>query len=777
VVVGAGGNILGCRYLGGGGTDVAYGVAIDTADRVYVTGGTNSGGLGKFPVFPTTGSAFRNYLKGDTDAFITRLNNVGENIVYSTYLGGTKIDVGTAIDVDSNFYPYITGYTSSSDPNPNNLFPIFPTNVFQPTFGGGTASGPWDAFITKMKPDLSAMNYSTFLGGLYDEKAYGIAVDSNGTAFVTGYTNSENFPITFNCTTQPVKGEGFLVPDAFITQMNQNGTGLLFSTYLGGTYYDEGSAIAITDDGLNITVTGYTESINFPVVNAYQPNLAGFPAVRFTDAFVTKIVKVPPVANFTSIPYPATGCTPLTVYFTDTSTNNPTSWFWDFGDNSTDNTSTEQNPNHTYVNPKVNAAMNFTVNLTACNCDGCNTTSMINFTRVCPQPFADFNATNTTGCLNLGNNTIQFNVTYIKGGVKIGPAKVWNWSWGDGTYNLTNFSLVNFTHTYTTVGNFTVSLTYENSCCNNTTTKVEYIDIRDEPVADFYAIPTSGLIPLDVQFFDNSSGRPSSWYWMFGAQQGTSTEQNPEHTYSTKGAYTVRLQACNFCGCDWQNNTSYIKAGVPNLTFSPGILVVPTNDTTPITLKLQVAEYGLSGYDLNVFWDDSVHGDITAVQFPPWATNTSYTPLPNYFVQIQAVDLINQVNPGAMNITLATFNLTGNISTFQSTINFNVTPNQLDDDDGNPIFTNTIPANITVVRLLPFPGKTLPPTDPDGNQLYWDVNGNGNIDFDDVVTYFQNMQWIRDNQYRPFFNYNGNLEVAPNYGIDFADLIMLFNKV
>jgi PKD repeat protein len=130
-----------------------------------------------------------------------------------------------------------------------------------------------------------------------------------------------------------------------------------------------------------------------------------------------------------------------------------------------------------------------------------------------------------------------------------------------------------------------------------------------------------------------------------------------------------------------------------------------------------------------------------------------------------------------MNITLATFNLTGNISTFQSTINFNVTPNQLDDDDGNPIFTNTIPANITVVRLLPFPGKTLPPTDPDGNQLYWDVNGNGNIDFDDVVTYFQNMQWIRDNQYRPFFNYNGNPEVAPNYGIDFADLIMLFNKV
>ncbi len=710
-VVGAGGTIQGCRYLGGGGTDVAYGVAIDTANQVYVTGGTNSGGLGKFPVFPTTGSAFRNYLKGDTDAFITKLNNVGENIIYSTYLGGTKVDVGTAIDVDSNFYPYITGYTSSSDPNPNNLFPIFPTTVFQPAFGGGTASGPWDAFITKMKPDLSAMNYSTFLGGLYDEKAYGIAVDSNGTAFVTGYTNSENFPITYNCTTQPVKGLGYLVPDAFITQMNQNGTGLLFSTYLGGTYYDEGSAIAITDDGLNITVTGYTESINFPVVNAYQPNLAGFPAVRFTDAFVTKIVKLPPVANFTSIPYPATGCTPLTVYFTDTSTNNPTSWFWDFGDNSADNTSTEQNPNHTYVNTNVNAAKNFTVNLTACNCDGCNTTSMVNFTRVCPQPFADFAANNTTGCLNLGNATIQFNLTAYSGGVRTGPALKWNWSFGDGNYSLVNFSNVNVTHTYYTMNgtsNFTVSLTYENSCCNNTTTKLEYIDIRDQPDADFYAIPTSGLIPLDVDFFDNSTGRPSSWFWRFGSGEGTSTDQNPEHTYSSKGAYTVRMQACNFCGCDWKNETAFIKAGVPNLTFNPDVLVVPTNDTTPIELFLQAAEDGLSGYDLNVFWDDSVHGDITAVTFPPWASDTEVSALPDYFVQIKAVDMTDQVNPGATNVLLAKFNLTGNISTFQSNITFNVTVNELDDNYGNPIYTNNIPATITVVRLLWFRDPAYP---------------------------------------------------------------------
>jgi PKD repeat protein len=400
-------------------------------------------------------------------------------------------------------------------------------------------------------------------------------------------------------------------------------------------------------------------------------------------------VKVVPVVNFTGTPQ--TGCRPLTVYFNDTSTNNPTSWFWEFGDVGVGNTSTLQNPNHTYNT--TGGAKNFTVNLTACNIDGCGFLSVPNFTRVCPPPFADFNATNVadinatnvTGCLNWGNTTIQFNLTAESGGLPHGPAKRYNWSFGDGNSTLVNYSDINVTYTYNKTGNFTVSLTYENSCCNNTTTKVGYIDIRDKPNASFYAIPTSGLIPLDVQFFDTSTGRPSSWYWMFGAQQGTSTEQNPEHTYSTKGAYTVRLQACNFCGCDWQNNTSYIKAGVPNLTFSPGILIVPTNDTTPISLKLEVAENGLSGYNLLVKWDDSVHGNITGVIFPPWALNSSYTPLPDYLVTIQAVDLMNQVTPGAMNIQLATFNLTGNISTFQSNTSFSVIGNELDDDSGDPI--------------------------------------------------------------------------------------------
>jgi PKD repeat protein len=172
-----------------------------------------------------------------------------------------------------------------------------------------------------------------------------------------------------------------------------------------------------------------------------------------------------------------------------------------------------------------------------------------------------------------------------------------------------------------------------------------------------------------------------------------------------------------------------------------------------------------------------VHGNITGVQFPFWATNKTKTPLPDYIVTITAVDMLGQVNPGDTDVLLATFDLEGNISTFMSTIDFNVSVNELDDDNGNPIDTTVIPANITVVRLLPFPNKNKPPTDPFDDQVYWDVNGNHKIDFNDVTTYFQNMPWIRVNQYRPFFNYHPNAEVPPNYGIDFADLIDLFNMV
>jgi alkaline phosphatase D len=220
---------------------------------------------------------------------------------------------------------------------------------------------------------------------------------------------------------------------------------------------------------------------------------------------------------------------------------------------------------------------------------------------------------------------------------------------------------------------------------------------------------------------------------------------------------------------------------VPNLSFAAGTtivlpggaIIVPTNDTTPLGLYLEEAPDGISGYDLTVLWGDSAHGDIVIpVVFPPWAANTSVGTLPNYSVRVKALDLGNGVKPGDTNILLGTFNLKGNISTFNSTIDFKVVVNRLDGDGvSGPVDTNSVPATIAVVRLLPFPGNVNHPNDPYGDQKYWDVNGNGGLDFNDVTTYFQNMDWIEDNQFIPFFDYNGNTY------IDFNDVILLFQEV
>jgi len=760
----ANGNNLWGRYLGGSSFDYAYGVAIEYVSwDVWLTGSTKSLNFPTTPAIPPY--PFRNSNSGATDAFVTKVDWTGSPIEYSTYLGGASNDFGTAIALDPDNYPYITGYTESPV-SPISLFPIKPYfEAYQTSFGGGQ----WDAFVTKMERNLSAINYSTYLGGSDEDKGYGIAVDNWGTAFVTGWTMSEDFPTQYPI--QPDKGLGFRVPDAFVTQVNETGTGLIYSSYLGGTYFDEGKAIAITPDGINISVTGNTESIDFPKVNAYQPYLAGFPAVRFTDAFVTKIVKQVPIVDF--IADPISGCSPLTVNFTDLSTSELypiTGWFWEFGDGKN---STEQNPTHVYWR-NASTPRRFNVTLTATNQDGKASLTKIRYIRVCPSLIANFTANKTNGCVGT-NSTIRFlNWT-------TGDPDLLFWDFGDGT-NATTTTQAGINHKYNNPGLYTVTLTVNNSCCNNTLVRTEYIDIRAPPVANFTADPRIGAVPLDVQFNDTSYGRPQTWFWSFGAGEGNSTVQNPLYTYETKGNFRVKLQVCNFCGCSWNNSTSaYIKAGAPKLSFVAGItkvlpngtIIVPTNDTTPVYMVLEKAENGLSGYDVIAFWCDSLNGNITGVTFPSWAMNKSHTPLPDYNVQMKAVDIMDQVGIGATNVLLASLDLRGrdNIPTSPSTICFNSSVNELDDNFGDPIYPASVPANIMVVRLLPFPGKVNVPKDPNGDQVYWDVNGNGHIDFNDVTTFFQNMQWIRDNQYVPFFDYNGNGL------IDFADLILLFHEV
>jgi hypothetical protein len=321
-------------YLGGDDEDAGNGITVDSTGSIYITGKTFS------TDFPATPGALDTTLSGGRDAFVAKLNAAGNDLIYSTYLGGNSWDYGRCVTVDDAGYVYVGGFTHGS-------FPITP-GAAQTTFGG---SG--DGFATKLSPDGGTLLYSTYLGGYSWEAIEGIAVDnagnaylasgthstdfpttpgawdrtcdncqtnystdgavaklnadgsefvystliggadapggedfkyiaidSAGNAYLTGSTSSTDFPATTNALQPGFGGGGY---DAVVVKLNADGSDLLYSTYLGGGGADRGHSIAIDGDG-NVYVTGYTASTDLTTVNPLQAaNAGGY------DAFVAKV--------------------------------------------------------------------------------------------------------------------------------------------------------------------------------------------------------------------------------------------------------------------------------------------------------------------------------------------------------------------------------------------------------------------------------------------------------------------------------------------------------
>ena len=249
-------------YLGGTSVENGNGIAVDAAGNAYVTGTTLS------TDFPTTPGAYQTASGGGEDAFVTKLNATGTALVYSTYLGGSGSDDGLGIAVDAAGNAYATGQTASTN------FPTT-TGAYQTTFGGVE-----DAFVAKLNATGTALVYSTYLGGTGFDIGIGIAVDTAGSAYVTGVTESTDFPTTPGAF-QTIYGGG---EDAFVTKLNPTGTALVYSTYLGGSGLDGGNGIAVDAAG-NAYVTGATGSPDFPTTpGAFQTTYGG----GIYDAFVTK---------------------------------------------------------------------------------------------------------------------------------------------------------------------------------------------------------------------------------------------------------------------------------------------------------------------------------------------------------------------------------------------------------------------------------------------------------------------------------------------------------
>ena len=255
-------------YIGSSTADSVNSVAVDGYGRVYATGSTVFG-------FPTKNAAEGNRLK--QDAFVTKFWATGGGLIYSTYLGGDLVDEGTAIAVDRYGNAYVTGYSDGAG------FPVTANSFQSPSAGGG------DAFVTKLSPSGSSFVYSFLLGGGDFDIAYGLALDSQRRAYIVGYTcsnNPSNFPVknayqAISTSQNCANGGG----DGFVTRVNASGTGLDYSTYLGGGIYTLGTGIAV-DSNYASYVTGYTASPDFPTTaGAFRRTFASSASIM---GFVTK---------------------------------------------------------------------------------------------------------------------------------------------------------------------------------------------------------------------------------------------------------------------------------------------------------------------------------------------------------------------------------------------------------------------------------------------------------------------------------------------------------
>jgi glucose/arabinose dehydrogenase len=248
-------------YLGGSGSEDGFdnmGVAVDDTG-IYVTGTTDSA---DFPIE----DALQGEKQGFADAFVTKLDPTGTEVLWSTFLGGAGLDSGQAIAIDATGSAYVAGFTASED---------FPTRT-EP----GVGSGDFDAFVAKLAPDGSSLDFATFLGGSKFDFALGVALDSAGQVWLTGDTESDDFPLANPLQAAIASSEFF---DAWVASIDGSDGSLEFSTYFGGAALDSGQDIAVGTDGA-VSVTGLTLSTDFPAVNAAQPANNGN-----VDAFLMRL--------------------------------------------------------------------------------------------------------------------------------------------------------------------------------------------------------------------------------------------------------------------------------------------------------------------------------------------------------------------------------------------------------------------------------------------------------------------------------------------------------
>ncbi|MCO5195436.1 MAG: SBBP repeat-containing protein [Anaerolineae bacterium] len=255
-----------CTYLGGSDGDSAFDLHVAPDGTTYLTGDTVSAD------FPTTDGTSPN--GGSRDLFVASFAPNGTTLQTSTVAGGSATDGGRAIAVDAGNRAYVTGFTYSTN------FPVTANAYDQ------TANGDADAFVVRFASDGETVDYASYLGGSMADRGWGIDVDNSGRAYVTGSTESSNFPTTASGYDQQFN-DGIpvsFVTDGFMVRLSSAGSNLNYGSFLGAEGFEEGRAIRVGLDG-SVYVGGYTDSADFPTHLALQDTLAGL-----KDGFLTRLL-------------------------------------------------------------------------------------------------------------------------------------------------------------------------------------------------------------------------------------------------------------------------------------------------------------------------------------------------------------------------------------------------------------------------------------------------------------------------------------------------------
>ena len=403
-------------------------------------------------------------------------------------------------------------------------------------------------------------------------------------------------------------------------------------TYAGGNAtsfawnFDDGT-ISTEMNPMHTFQNAGTYSVRLTTTNAAGANFKindvvitplGNPVASF-NANTTAVSK----ANAATVQY--AGQAPFTVVFNDTSSERPTAWYWNLGDGTT---ATTQNITHTYTIPGKYAVYLVVANSLGAS-DFVYSPQLINVSA--PAPTADFTATPSTGAAPLN---VQF--TDKTGNNPF----AWYWNFGDGQIS----GAQNPSHTYTTAGNYTVTLTAQNSV--GTSQKIMVIPVLSlsKPFSNFTFAPAAGQAPLTVQFTDTSTNSPTSWSWTFTDDFSTSNVQNPVHTFQSAGTSGVLMTATNGAGAGQMNLQTITVTAPTFITPVADFTATPTTGVAPLAVQFTDKSTSADQWLWN-FGDNQVSG----VQNP----SHTYTTAGTYTVQLQAINSTSsKFNVKSMTVTV-----------------------------------------------------------------------------------------------------------------------------